>query len=115
MADMVRRDRHHPGIVAWSLCNEIECTELTPNKSAEFRAAVLAVDSTRVVTANLLHDSSGSLIPHLDLTGVSHSSTIPAPWTPTPAGMCTLFTRVFGVLASLPCSVSLPFASEAIR
>ena len=29
MADMVKRDRNHPAIIIWSVCNEIECQEAT--------------------------------------------------------------------------------------
>ena len=85
MVDMVRRDRNHPSIVVWSLCNEIECTEGDGSEGSAFRTATLQVDNSRPISANLLHDSSGSMIDHLDVVGISHVSTLPSPWTPTPA------------------------------
>jgi hypothetical protein len=45
----------------------------------------LANDPTRMISGNLLHDSSGSMPNHFDVVGVSHVSTIPSPWTPSPA------------------------------
>ena len=66
----------------WSLCNEIECTEASAAQGQEFRNATLLEDSTRAVSANLLHDSSGTMVGHLDVLGISHASTVPYPWTP---------------------------------
>ena len=85
MRQMVRRDRNHASVFVWSMCNEIECTELEPAVGAAFRTAVLAQDSTRPLSGNLLHDSSGSMPQHFDVVGISHGSTVPAPYTPTPA------------------------------
>ena len=85
MKDMVLRDRNHPAIIIWSFCNEVECTEHGESEGAAFRAATLEADHTRPISGNLLHDSSGSMLDHFDVVGISHVSTIPAPWTPTPA------------------------------
>ena len=43
------------------------------------------MDATRPISGNLLHDSAGTMIDHFDVVGISHVSTIPAPWTPLPA------------------------------
>ena len=85
MADMVRRDRNHPSIAVWSMCNEDECFEQDPAVGNAYREVALAEDYSRPLSGNLLHDSSGSMVDHFDVVGVSHGSTLPAPWTPMPA------------------------------
>lgn len=44
MADMVARDRNHPSIIMWSLCNEIECSEQSASQGQEFRRVTLEKD-----------------------------------------------------------------------
>ncbi|WP_229262189.1 beta-galactosidase GalA [Duganella guangzhouensis] len=50
---MVRRDRHHPGIVLWSVFNEepVQATEVGYEMVRRMSAAVKALDDTRPVTA----------------------------------------------------------------
>jgi beta-galactosidase/beta-glucuronidase len=35
MAALVRRDRSHPSVVLWSMCNEFECEQIEPNATAK--------------------------------------------------------------------------------
>ena len=53
--DMVLRDRNHPSIVIWSLCNELGCVAGDPNGgdlAMQFKLAIYAADATRPVTGN---------------------------------------------------------------
>lgn len=75
MAAMVKRDRNHPSVALWSYCNEIECHEATNYTGFAFRAAALAMDSTRPLTANTVGTGIPSeeiLISALDVLGLSH-------------------------------------------
>ncbi len=66
MHDMVKSHRNHPSIVIWSFCNEYECIQSTNQTGNLFRAAALAVDSTRPLAANGNTNA-------LDVQGHSHS------------------------------------------
>lgn len=50
---MVKRDRHHPGVVLWSVFNEepVQATEVGYEMVRRMSAAVKALDDTRPVTA----------------------------------------------------------------
>ena len=53
--DMALRDRNHPSIVVWSLCNELGCVAGDPNGAVlaeQFKEAIGAADSTRPITGN---------------------------------------------------------------
>ena len=50
---MVQRDRHHPGVILWSVFNEepVQATEVGYEMARRMAAAVKALDDTRPVTA----------------------------------------------------------------
>jgi beta-galactosidase len=53
--DMALRDRNHPSVVIWSLCNEVGCDIGDADGgvlAAQFKAAINAADTTRPITAN---------------------------------------------------------------
>lgn len=53
--DMVLRDRNHPSVVIWCLCNEGGCDIGDAEGgvfAAQFKAAINAADTTRPITAN---------------------------------------------------------------
>ena len=56
---MAIRDRTHPSVVIWSLCNELGCVANDPNGSdiaAQFKQALRAVDRSRPITGNTVQD-----------------------------------------------------------
>ncbi len=80
MADLVRRDINHPSIVIWSMGNEVELHDPTGQVAVAMREAILALDSTRPISANMNKPSSESVARSLDVQGVSHCS---VPGTPS--------------------------------
>lgn len=65
--DMALRDRNHPSIIIWSLCNELGCVADDPNGgvlAAQFKQAIAAADPSRPITGNTVQTPylSGRLV-----------------------------------------------------
>jgi hypothetical protein len=85
--DMVARDRNHPSIILWSLCNENGCgeaggwegstsTAVMPGAmlARKYMAHMKALDATRPITANG-HNTlgqNGSIFEALDVMGLTY-------------------------------------------
>ena len=80
MADLVRRDFNHPSVVMWSMGNEVELHDPTGQIAVAMRKAILALDGSRPISANMNKPSSDSVARSLDVQGVSHCS---VPGTPS--------------------------------
>lgn len=79
LTSLVLRDRNHPSIILWSLCNE-QWIQATPESAAMIRAMsqrVHELDPTRSITAALNggFDSPGGLGSALDVIGINYN-----PW-----------------------------------
>ena len=71
--DMVKRDRNHPSIMAWSFCNEAGCSRGDQDGAAEgFKNVSKDVDPFRPVTANMNGDVGNTLTQQIDVQGFSH-------------------------------------------
>ena len=73
-SDMVRRDRNHPSIMAWSFCNEAGCNLATNEEQVamDFKKASNEMDQFRPVTANQNGHIGGGLSSVIDVQGFSH-------------------------------------------
>lgn len=73
---MVLRDRNHPSIIIWSLCNEGGCMQGDPDGGyvgAAFKNAIFAADTSRPITANS-EDSVGDTLTHaMDVNSFSYN------------------------------------------
>ena len=73
--DMVKRDRNHPSIMAWSFCNEGGCSNGDSNGAAKnFTVVSKEEDPFRPVTANMNGDIGENLTKEIDVQGFSHQS-----------------------------------------
>ena len=73
--DMVRRDRNHPSVMAWSFCNEGGCNP--PNADIiglSFRHVSYDEDGFRPVTANMIPGIGLQLGSAIDVQGFSHQN-----------------------------------------
>jgi len=73
---MVSRDRNHPSIIMWSLCNEGGCMPGDPNGATvgtKFKSAIQALDKTRPVVGALLSNFDVGIANILDVTGVNYN------------------------------------------
>lgn len=75
LAAMVRRDRNHPSIFLWSLCNEVACMPAAAGRPLV--ELLHAIDPTRPATAALLApnfgNSSTALAHAIDVIGVNYA------------------------------------------
>ena len=70
MQDMVKRDRNHACVAAWSVCNEYECNQVHLNATQlAFQAKINSLDGGRPTAANTKTSYSFAGI---DLLGFSH-------------------------------------------
>lgn len=74
LASMVLRDRNHPCVIMWSLCNEegIQGTEAGERMGAAMKKVVKALDPTRPVTAAMNGDWGRGLTHVLDVQGINY-------------------------------------------
>lgn len=70
MRDLVKRDRNHASVMAWSFCNEGECN--VDADASPFRNVSYEFDGTRPVTQNRI--TNGISTEYLDIQGFSHKS-----------------------------------------
>lgn len=75
LATMVKRDRNHPSVIAWSICNE-EGRQGTPEGrkiAAKMRKVILSLDDTRPVTAAMNGGWGKGISSVLDLQGFNYN------------------------------------------
>ena len=73
--DMVKRDRNHPSIMAWSFCNEGGCNPANSDIiGLAFRDVSYDEDGFRPVTANMIPRIGLQLGSAIDVMGFSHQS-----------------------------------------
>lgn len=73
---MVLRDRNHPSIIIWSLCNEGGCMQGNPDGGyvgAAFKKAIFDVDTSRPVTANSEDTEGDTLTKVMDVNSFSYN------------------------------------------
>ncbi len=80
LSALVQRDRNHPSIIAWSLCNE-QWIQGSPEAAAMIRAMrnrVHELDPTRPVTAamNGGFDSANGMAGELDVIGINYNPSV---------------------------------------
>jgi beta-galactosidase len=75
---MIKRDRNHPSVILWSMCNE-EGLEYTEEGAALFKGmkdTVYALDSTRPVTAAMNGGWGVGFTRYMDVMGVNYAPSI---------------------------------------
>jgi hypothetical protein len=71
--DMVKRDRNHPSIMVWSLCNEQECVfGFSSIIAGIFKEISKKADPFRPISANQNFNFGNGLSQVIDIQGVSH-------------------------------------------
>ncbi len=76
VATMVQRDRNHPSVIMWSLCNEEgqQGTPIGEQKGNAMKAVIQKYDTTRPVTAAMNGGYTGGLIHVVDLQGFNYNT-----------------------------------------
>ncbi|MBN1403060.1 MAG: DUF4982 domain-containing protein [Opitutales bacterium] len=78
LTSLVMRDRNHPSVILWSLCNEqwIQGSPESGERARVMREHVLSLDPSRPVTAALNggFDSPDGLIGSLDVVGINYNT-----------------------------------------
>ena len=73
---MVLRDRNHPSVIIWSLCNEGGCMQGDPDGGyvgAAFKKAIFDADDSRPVTANSEDTPGDTLTKVMDVNSFSYN------------------------------------------
>lgn len=80
LKSLVLRDRNHPSIILWSLCNEqwIQGSPEAGARAVSMRQFVLDLDPTRPVSAamNGGFDSAEGMLPKLDVVGINYNPSV---------------------------------------
>ena len=73
LKNMIKRDRNHPSVMAWSLCNEVGCSHGENGGAAQnFTKLSKEIDPFRPVTANMNRRFGSILSQEIDVQGFSH-------------------------------------------
>ena len=73
---LVLRDRNHPSVIIWSLCNEGGCMQGDPDGGyvgAAFKKAIFDVDDSRPITANSEDTPGDTLTKVMDVNSFSYN------------------------------------------
>eukprot|EP00475_Leptophrys_vorax_P002312 TRINITY_DN11298_c0_g5_i1.p1 TRINITY_DN11298_c0_g5~~TRINITY_DN11298_c0_g5_i1.p1 ORF type:complete len:825 (-),score=214.28 TRINITY_DN11298_c0_g5_i1:967-3348(-) len=74
LESLILRDRNHPSIVLWSLCNEVLCQSFNASSAEKLKALVKKLDPLggRLVSAAMNGGFGGDFAPVLDVIGVNY-------------------------------------------
>lgn len=72
LESMLLRDRNHPSIVLWSLCNEALCQGFDAGHATTLKAIVKQYDTTRPVTAAMNGGYGDAFSNVLDVMGFNY-------------------------------------------
>jgi beta-galactosidase len=75
LESLILRDRNHPSIILWSLCNEVLCMNFNASSASQLKALVKKLDPLggRLVTAAMNGGYDGDFPPVLDLIGINYN------------------------------------------
>ncbi len=80
LSDMINRDKNHPSIIIWSLCNENECLVNDPNAgdvASMFKNVIKRIDNVnlRPVSAAMSGGVGDAMSSVLDIQGMNYNMT----------------------------------------